>query len=122
MKIFVLDEAGELAELRQVAPEEIDLVHHAKNARHLAFAAEHACENNPRRLPITELARDQTQAAAHRIGQVRTELEFAFLRVFKRLHQLFRLAAEKLRIADMKLSVAAEEIFEVFFARLAPGK
>ncbi len=39
MEELVLHEAGELAELRHVAAEEIDLVHGAQHAPDLAFAA-----------------------------------------------------------------------------------
>lgn len=37
VKIFVLHEAGEGAELRQIAAKKIDLVHHAQNARDLSL-------------------------------------------------------------------------------------
>ena len=92
MKIFVLHEAGELPELREVTAEEIDLVHHAEDARHLAFAAEDACENLPWRLGITKLARDQTETAAEQIGQLGAEIELVLLRVLERLHHLLRIA------------------------------
>ncbi len=104
MEIFVLHEAGEMAELRQITPEEIDLVHQAQDARDLAFAAEDARKDFPRRFGITKLACDEAEPAAERIGQFRAQLQLAFLRVLERLHQLLRMLGE--RVADRSRAVA----------------
>src|SRR5712691_3918062 len=102
MKIFVLHEAGEMSKLRQIPAEEIDLVHHAQDARDLAFAAEDARKNLAWRFPVTELARDETQTPAEQIGQLRAQLQAALLGMFECFHQLFRFLVEELRIAHVE--------------------
>ena len=115
MEIFVLHQAGEVTKLREIASEEIDLVHHAKDARDVAFAAKNARKNLSRRFSVTKRARDEAQAPAQQIGQLGAQFEAALLGMLECLHQLLRFPVEELRIAHMQLPAAAEEFFEVLF-------
>ncbi len=68
MKIFVLHKAGKGTELRQIAAEKIDLVHHAQDPPDLSFAAQDAREYFAGRFPGSKLARHVAQAARQDIG------------------------------------------------------
>ncbi len=115
MEIFVLHQAGEVSKLREIASEEIDLVHHAKDSRDIAFAAEDARKNLSGRFAVTKPARDDAQAPAQQVGQLGAQFESALLGMLECFHHLFRFAVEELWIAHMQLSAAAEEFFEVLF-------
>src|SRR5689334_1680468 len=115
MEIFMLNEARQMAEFRQIAAKKIGRVHETKNACRFSLSTEDARENFPRRFAITKLTINEAESPAKRIGQFRTERELAFLRMLERLHHFFRLSGEKLCVSHVQLAVATEKISEVFF-------
>ena len=118
MEKLVLHEAGEGTELRDVAAEEIDLVHHAQHAADLAFAREHRCEDFARRFRVSERSRHETQAAADEIFELGAEIEMMFLRELEGAHQQLRLVLEDVVVLRMELPAATNEFAEIRLVRL----
>src|SRR4051794_19921071 len=67
MEILVLNEAGQVTEFRQIAPEKIGGVHQAENSCGFPFAIEHTGENFARRLAITKLSINEAQPTTERV-------------------------------------------------------
>ena len=67
MEILVLNEAGQVTEFRQIAPEKIGGVHQAENSCSFPFAIEHTRENFARRLAITKLSINEAQPTTERV-------------------------------------------------------
>ena len=61
MEIFVLHEAGQLAEFRNVTAQKIDAMHHAQHASNLVFARQDRHEHFPRRFRILKRAVNETE-------------------------------------------------------------
>src|SRR5438309_8942300 len=61
MEKFVLDQAGELPEFRDVSSEEIDPVHHSKDTADVSFAGEDPSKYLAQRFAAAKRARDQPE-------------------------------------------------------------
>ena len=72
---FVLNEAGERAELRNVAPEESKIVHFAKDPADLAFAREDREESLPRNAGVLEGPIDHPEPSPNGVAQLGAEIQ-----------------------------------------------
>src|SRR5581483_149924 len=109
MKKFVLHEAGELPEFRDIAPEEVDPVHQAKRSADLALSRQHRHEYFARSFCVTVSPRHFTERATKQVLQLRTEIDVMLLRDFEGAHHFNRIALEYVLLVGMEMSVANHE-------------
>ena len=74
MEKFVLHQAGERPEFRDVLPEKIDPMHHAQNRTRASFAGKNAFENLARPGGITKGAIHLARMTCDEIFQFRTQV------------------------------------------------
>ena len=106
MEKFMLHQAGELAELRNVTAEEIDPMHHPQGAADFALARNDPAKNLARLFRVAQKsAVINPDFAGEQIGKIRAELEVAFLRNFEHFHHLDRFLFEKIGRSGKQLAV-----------------
>src|SRR3954470_8478655 len=74
MKEFVLDQAGELSEFRNVSSEKIDPMHHPENPANFSFARQDAAKCLAQWFARAEGAGQQPKISRKQVGQIGTEL------------------------------------------------
>ena len=94
---FVLHEAGEASEFREVASEKIRLVHHAQDAPDAAFAGEDGEEDLADGAGVLEGAVDELESPTDEIAEFGCEIESAHLRMLEEAHETWRVLAEDRR-------------------------
>ncbi|MCD6052262.1 MAG: hypothetical protein K0Q55_3680 [Verrucomicrobia bacterium] len=109
---LVLDEAGETAEFRDVFPEEIDVVHHAQDARHVTALANDLEECLVNVDVIQKVAVHQRELLADELGQIRVQNQTALLGVEKHTHQAARLFAKDAGIGGLDLAFVKDETID----------
>ena len=67
MEKFVLHQAGELAEFRNVTPKKIYPMHHPQDAAYLAFARNNSPEDFARLFAAAKRARDQPEISGEQV-------------------------------------------------------
>ena len=82
----VLEQAGDPAELGKVAAQEIDLVHEAEDASHVAGAGEESLEDLAGFLGGKEVASDQGEAPADELAEVGSQAEAVALDALEDAH------------------------------------
>src|SRR5258705_3254331 len=91
---LVLDQAGELAEVRNVSAQQADLMHGPEDGRHVAALVEDLKKRFADMFVIEKGPVQQRQIAANQLREVGMELEAALLRVEKHPHEPSRLVLE----------------------------
>src|ERR1700730_1250322 len=121
MKKFVLDQAGELSEFRNVSAQKIHFMHQTQRATDLPFLRTDLLENFAWRLGILIRSGHLLQVPSEQVFQLRAKIEMIFLRELKRSHHLDRLGLKKIFPVGMKLSVANKKRTQFCF-RAAPQR
>ena len=111
---FVLDQASEGAELRNIASEKAEIVHLAKDAADLALAREDRQKSLPGDAGILEGPVHQTKAPANAIPQLGAEIELPDLGVMKGSDESVGILGECFPRFLVELSVAGDKSVEFF--------
>src|SRR4051794_34753631 len=119
MEKFMLNEAGELPELRQITSEKIDSMHDPEDSADFAFAREHGEKDLARPFAVLKRSGDLAQPAMNQVVEFGAELEMMFLRELEDSHHLNRIPLENVAPFRMQTSVPDDEFLEAGFG-LAP--
>ena len=119
---FVLDEAVERAEFRQVTAEKSDAVHEAQHARDITFAFEDRLECFAVGFRATEGPVDVVPVLRDEAADLRAELEVAKLAMLEEPHESMRVLAENFAMGGEKSAIAGDEAVEFFSAFFAEGE
>ena len=122
MEKFVLHQAGELPELRNVTAEKIDPVHHPQHAADFAFARNNPLERLLRRPRVSKCAGDHAEISGEEIRQVRAEIELAFLGQLEHLHHRLGIFFKNILLLRKELALANAKESQLFFRRFQRGR
>ena len=85
-------------------------MHHSQNPAHLAFSGNNPHERFARALFVTECAGYDTEIARNEIGQLRAQIELAFLSQLECAHHCFGMFYEVGLAVRKELPVANNEL------------
>ena len=114
---FVLNQASECAELRNIASEKAEVVHLAKDAADLAFAGEDRQKSLSGDAGILKGAVHQPQAPANAVPQLSAEIELPDLCVMKSSDEPVGVLGEGFPRFLIELAVAGDKAVEFFDLR-----
>src|SRR4051794_37115723 len=122
MKEFVLHQAGELTELRDVSPQKIHAVHHSQNPPDFPFAGHDSLENFLGAAGISIVAGDEPEISGKKIGEVGAKIEVTFLRDLEHLHHGGWILFKNVDSLDEKLALVNAKKTEPFRSCFQAGQ
>src|SRR5437868_2994183 len=109
MKEFMLNQAGQLSEFRNILPEKIEPMHQPQGAADLTFARENLAKNLPRLPGVTKWMSNETDLATKKIGQLRCRFQMTSLGELDHPHHLGRVFPEDIAAANVDLAILNEK-------------